>query len=272
LKKIEWDWRAILYIGVEHVLALTGILYLFFLSLPQALILVGMGLGWYLVRMLAITAGYHRCYAHEAFKCAKIVSVYFLAFGAASVQYAVKKWAAFHIYHHLYTDTDLDPTNIKRGFWWAHIVCWMTKLFEINFHDRNLAHLVGDPLVNFQNKWYRTIQFLVGLVLPVIVALPVFGFDWKAILGVVLIIFTSLAAQRHATGLVNSAGHMYGSRNLLPQESGTNNFWVNIVTLGECEQNTHHGDSRRFHNGSWYDPTGWFIWILYRFRLAWDLK
>lgn len=35
-------------------------------------------------------------------------------------------WCAIHRVHHKFTDTEKDPTNIKRGFIFAHIT-WFLK-------------------------------------------------------------------------------------------------------------------------------------------------
>ena len=31
------------------------------------------------------------------------------------------EWASSHRYHHLHTDTPLDPHSPYEGFWWSHM-------------------------------------------------------------------------------------------------------------------------------------------------------
>ena len=40
---------------------------------------------------------------------------------AASVQNSALAWSADHRLHHARTDSDSDPYDIRRGFWWAHV-------------------------------------------------------------------------------------------------------------------------------------------------------
>lgn len=83
---------------------------------------------YYNVSMLAISAGYHKCYAHLAFR-AKYGALHllFVAFGASVGMGSARLWAALHRCHHQFIDDpEKDPYSIKRGFLWAHWG-WMLK-------------------------------------------------------------------------------------------------------------------------------------------------
>jgi len=41
--------------------------------------------------------------------------------GAAAFQGSAKWWCRNHRAHHRYTDTDKDPYNARRGFFYAHM-------------------------------------------------------------------------------------------------------------------------------------------------------
>ena len=55
---------------------------------------------------LAITAGYHRLFAHRTYRASPPVRWAMLAFGAATFQNSALSWSADHRAHHADTDHD----------------------------------------------------------------------------------------------------------------------------------------------------------------------
>lgn len=74
-----------------------------------------------LFETLRVLVGYHRCFAHKAYDAHWILKLFWLCAGAAAVQGSARWWAYGHRAHHRYTDTEKDPYNSVRGFWYAHI-------------------------------------------------------------------------------------------------------------------------------------------------------
>ncbi|KAI1283696.1 Delta(9)-fatty-acid desaturase fat-7 [Halotydeus destructor] len=71
---------------------------------------------------LGMTAGAHRLWAHKSYK-AKFALKVFLALGHTFIillQNSVYVWARDHRVHHKWSDTDADPHNTQRGFFFAH--------------------------------------------------------------------------------------------------------------------------------------------------------
>lgn len=87
--------------------------------------------------LLAFTAGYHKCFSHNAFRPRyRIVHVYFAVFGASVGLGPIRWWAALHRAHHQFTDsTERDPYSIKRGFMWAHWGWLIRKPKSLAFYD-----------------------------------------------------------------------------------------------------------------------------------------
>ncbi|PYI08650.1 hypothetical protein BO78DRAFT_395520 [Aspergillus sclerotiicarbonarius CBS 121057] len=77
---------------------------------------------YYMITMLSITAGYHRLWSHRTYTAPPLLQVLLALFGAGAIQGSIKFWARNHRAHHRYTDTPLDPYNIKQGFFHAHIL------------------------------------------------------------------------------------------------------------------------------------------------------
>ena len=70
---------------------------------------------------LGITLSFHRQLSHRSFKTPKWLE-YALAYcGVLAVQGDPIEWVSSHRYHHLHTDTPLDPHSPYEGFWWSHM-------------------------------------------------------------------------------------------------------------------------------------------------------
>jgi stearoyl-CoA desaturase (delta-9 desaturase) len=58
----------------------------------------------------------------------------------------------------------------------------------------------------------------------------------------------------HATWLVNSATHMWGSRRFETRDDSRNNWWVALLTFGEGWHNNHHAHPTSARHGlAWYE-------------------
>ena len=62
----RFDWSNTLFIGLAHLLALAGVLYLAFVRFEWWT--VGLGFLWFAFCGLGITGGYHRLFAHPTYK------------------------------------------------------------------------------------------------------------------------------------------------------------------------------------------------------------
>src|SRR5690349_13613616 len=76
---------------------------------------------------LAISAGYHRLWAHRTYRAHWSVRSVLMIFGAMALQNSILAWSSGHRRHHLYVDDPLlDPYSARRGFWFSHIG-WMLR-------------------------------------------------------------------------------------------------------------------------------------------------
>lgn len=262
----EPNWMNIVFLSLVHLLGVCGVVYaIFHFSWPTIILAVI----FFCLRALGIT-GYHRYYTHRAYKCSRVVQVFYLLFGAASFQNSVMRWASDHRNHHRFTDTDQDPYGINRGFWNSHIG-WVLRVgHPIDFS--NVRDLERDALVAFQHRWYVPIGLVVGVVLPVLL-----GFLWGDLVGAFLIVSAlGLTLQYHATFSVNSFAHLIGTRPYLQNSSARNSWLVSVITFGEGGgHNRHHrypGDYRTGIRWWSFDPPKWFVWNLSKIGLTWDLR
>lgn len=213
---------------------------------------------------LSITGGYHRHFAHASYKASGLVRQLYLIFGACALQNSALNWASDHRNHHKYVDTDLDPYNAGRGFWWSH----MGWIFYETPEDRSFANvgdLLRDPWVRWQHRHHWKIALVVGLGIPTLIGAafgrPFGGFLWGGLIRAVFV--------HHMTFFINSLAHMWGAQPYSRTDTSKDSWWLAFLTNGEGYHNFHHRFPSDYRNGiHWYqwDPTKWLIWGLQAFK------
>src|SRR5579859_1140726 len=88
-------------------------------------------------------------------------------------------------------------------------------------------------------------------------------------------IFVRTVLGLHATWLVNSVTHMWGSRRFPTHDMSTNNWLVALLTFGEGWHNNHHAHPASARHG--LDPrqvdVSWLVIRgLQRLGLVWDVR
>ncbi|MHC4846210.1 MAG: acyl-CoA desaturase, partial [Planctomycetota bacterium] len=231
---------------------------------------VGFGFLWLHLGILAIGAGYHRRFAHGAYRARAPLRFLYLVFGAAAVQNSALKWSSDHRLHHSATDGDRDPYNIQKGFWWAHVGWVLHQDVEGTDSDR-VKDIASDPLVRWQERHYVKIALVMALLVPAAI-----GSLWGDALGAVLVAgFLRLVVQWHCTFSINSIAHLIGKQPYCTKTSARDSIWTALVSLGEGYHNFHHRFQTDYRNGvRWFhfDPTKWFVWTMSKLKLASDLR
>jgi stearoyl-CoA desaturase (delta-9 desaturase) len=267
MKKPQLDWTNTLFLAFTHLVGLFGVVYL--AAIHFSWWTVGLGVLWFGLCGLSITGGYHRLFAHPTYQARWPLRLFYLCFGAASAQNSALKWSADHRLHHSKTDRDGDPYNIKKGFWWAHIVWVLCKSDDKVLPP--VKDLEADPLIRFQHRYYVPLAILTGAVLPGLI-----GLAWGDPIGAVLIAgFLRLVVQWHATFSINSVAHWIGKQPYSTEGTARDSFITAIITLGEGYHNFHHKFQADYRNGiKWYhlDPTKWFVWTMSKIGVTWNLR
>lgn len=70
---------------------------------------------------IGITAGAHRLWAHKAYRARWPLRLILAIFQTLAFQNHIYEWVRDHRVHHKFTDTDADPHNSNRGFFFSHI-------------------------------------------------------------------------------------------------------------------------------------------------------
>ncbi|XP_011698207.1 PREDICTED: acyl-CoA Delta(11) desaturase-like [Wasmannia auropunctata] len=188
-----------------------------------------------------ITAGAHRLWTHRAYKAKWQLRIILIIFYASAGMNNIYDWVRDHRVHHKYTDTDADPHNSNRGFFYSHVGWLMMKKHpEVIRRGReiDMSDILADPIAAFSIKYFSIIKFIFAFLLPVI--LPVYGWNetWsRAFVSQIILRYPLIL---NFTWSVNSVAHIWGSKPYDTHINPTENLWVSLVTGGEGWHNYHH--------------------------------
>ncbi len=221
------------------------------------------------VTNLSITAGYHRLFSHKSYDAHTFVKIIYLLIGAAAFQGSALKWSSDHRRHHRHIDTDQDPYNIKKGFWYAHIG-WLFLKDSVDLTIK-AADLEKDKWVKLQDKYYIPIALLMGFVFPMLIG----GFFGSMLGGFAIAGGLRIFLTQQSTFLINSLCHTLGKQTFSKELSARDSWVVALLTHGEGYHSFHHKFQADYRNGIyWYqwDPTKWVIRVLKFLGLASKLR
>lgn len=232
---------------------------------------VWLGVTFFCLSGISITAGYHRLFSHRAYNANWFVKLFFLIFGAAAFQNSIIKWGSDHRLHHNQVDTPDDPYNINEGFFYAHMGWILLKESE-EVKEKYAKDFYRDPLVLWQHKYYLAISGFFGIILPTLLGGVLFdsylgGFALGAMAKVVVL--------HHCTFFINSLCHCVGTKPYTDTNTARDSWLMALFTFGEGYHNFHHYFQSDYRNGVlWYqfDPTKWLINLMEKLGMAWDLK
>jgi stearoyl-CoA desaturase (delta-9 desaturase) len=231
----------------------------------------------YLLRMFAITAFYHRYFAHKSFKTSRWLQFLFALIGASATQRGPLWWAAHHRQHHRHADKNNDPHSPRQGFIWSHMGWFLSR----KYFKADLS-LVPELLRFPELRWLDRYDIVVPVLLAVL--LYVTGevlAAWQPALNtsgwqlVVWGYFISTVVLIHATLLINSLAHRVGSRRYPTRDDSRNNFWLALLTLGEGWHNNHHYHAASARQGFYWweiDISFYLLWCLEKAGLIWDVR
>lgn len=266
------DWPRVLPFVAMH-LACFSIIFvgLSWFALAFALAL-------YVIRMFAITAFYHRYFAHKAFKTSRLGQFIFAVLGASAVQRGPLWWASHHRNHHAHSDEQIDAHSpYQHGFLWSHIGWFLSRANFSTQLDRvkELAHF---PELRFLDRFDIIIPIALGASIYALgealhIAAPALQtngpqlFVWGFIVSTVLLY--------HGTFCVNSLAHVWGKRRYATRDHSRNNAFIALITLGEGWHNNHHHFPGSAKQGFYWweiDFTYYGLRVLAALGIIWDLK
>jgi len=272
--RLEIVWRNVLVFVYLHIAAVYG----GYLMLTAAKwYTVAWAVWLHLYGGFGITGGAHRLWAHRSYKAKWPLRVIAAIAQTIAVQNDIFEWSRDHRVHHKFSETDADPHNARRGFFFAHVGWLLCKKHpEVKRRGAgvDVSDLLEDPVVVFQRKFYVPLVALFCFSLPALVPWYFWGESLKTAFFVASIFRYCLTLN--VTWLVNSAAHLWGNhpydKNINPAE----NISVAMLTWGEGWHNYHHTfpwDYKAAELGDYsLNLTTAGIDMFSRMGLAYDLK
>ncbi|HKQ99674.1 MAG TPA: fatty acid desaturase [Pyrinomonadaceae bacterium] len=257
------NWVTAVFMVLFHVGALGALL--FFWSWKA--LVVALVLNW-IAGGVGIGMGYHRLLTHRGYKVPKAVEYFLTLCGTLALEAGPISWVATHRIHHSHTDIEGDPHTPRDGGWWAHMG-WILTGTAQKHGDEVLERYAPDLTRDRFHVWLNTFYWVPMIGLGIL--LLIFG-GWPMLMWG---IFLRVTAGLHATWLVNSATHMWGSRRFATTDDSRNSWWVALLTFGEGWHNNHHAHPTSARHGlAWYeiDVNWWGIRTLQLLGLAKSIK
>jgi len=272
-RKIQLVWRNIILFAYLHIASLYGA-YLMFAS---ASVYTGIfAFILYQIGGLGITAGAHRLWAHKSYKARWPLRMFLTFANTLAFQDAVVDWARDHRVHHKYSETDADPHNATRGFFFSHVGWLLCKKHpEVKRRGKNIdmSDLYADPILYYQKKYYLTLMPIICFVLPTTIPMICWNESFVNAFTINLLRYTWTL---NATWLVNSAAHMFGHKPYDKYINPSENRTVAVLAMGEGWHNYHHTfpwDYKTAELGKYsFNFTLAFIDLMAKIGQAYDLK
>jgi len=237
----EINWVTSLFMGLFHAGAVAALFFFTWKALLVAVLL------WWISGSLGIGMCYHRLLTHRGYKTPKWVEYCLTVCATLALEGGPIFWVATHRIHHKFSDKEGDPHSPRDGKWWSHMG-WILIGKSMHHDATTLAHYVPDLAKDRFHVWITKYHYfpmiVLGLALLAIGGLPflLWGIFLRTVLGL------------HATWLVNSATHLWGSRRFATRDTSTNNWVVALLTFGEGWHNNHHAYPTSARHGlKWYE-------------------
>jgi stearoyl-CoA desaturase (delta-9 desaturase) len=257
------NWTTTTFMTIFHLGTIAALFMFSWKALAVTVVL------WWVAGSLGVGMGFHRLLTHRGYKVPKWVEYFLTLCGVLSLEGGQIDWVVTHRIHHAHTEQPgVDPHTPRDGKWWAHMGWILRGTAQQHGDDvmrRYAPDLMRDRFHVLVNQVYWIPLVVLGIVL--------FAFGgWSMLFWG---IFLRVTVNLHATWLVNSATHLWGSRRFETTDDSTNLWWVALLTFGEGWHNNHHAHPRAARHGlAWYeiDLNWWGIRALQLLGLARDIK
>jgi len=253
-------WRQNLPFWLVHAVALAGAIVVGWSWQAFAWLA-----GSYAVRMFAITAGYHRYFAHRTFKTSRAFQLVLAVLAMTAAQQGPLWWAAHHRDHHLNSDRKEDlHSPVHEGFWWSHLG-WILSARHKPTDYARIKDFAKYPELRFLNDHDLLFAVATGVVTWLVGGWT--GLVWGFMVSVVVV--------WHVTFCINSVAHVFGRRRYATDDASRNNALLGVLAFGEGWHNNHHHYQRTARQGFFWweiDVTYYVLKLLEMVRIVWNVE
>lgn len=223
-----------------------------------------------------VTAGVHRLWCHKAYKARTGFKICLALCYSMAGQNTIYDWVRDHRLHHKCSDTEADPHNAKKGFWYSHVT-WLfyekNSITKEKGRSINMKDILEDDVVIWHTKYFNTLKILFCFIIPTLLHRYVCTETWTV--AILAQVFVRYCMSLNFTWLVNSAAHIWGTRpynkNILPAQ----NLLVSLLAIGEGWHNYHHMfpyDYKADELGNKLNITTFFLNLASKFGWIYDLR
>lgn len=256
-------WPNTIWMIIFHLGAVAALFYWSWRGLIVAAVLA------WVAQSLGVGMCYHRLLTHRGYRVPKGFEYFMEVCATLSLEGGPINWVATHRLHHAHSDErGRDPHTPNDGRWWSHmgwILSGTAQQHSQEVLERYAPDLMKDRFTVALNRVYFVPLILLGIILVLVGGWPLLFWG----------VFFRVTVGLHATWLVNSATHLWGSRRFATEDNSRNSWWVALLTWGEGWHNNHHAYPTSARHGlAWYevDFNWWGISVLKLMRLAKGIK
>lgn len=217
-----------------------------------------------LVRGYTTTVAYHRYFAHRSFKTSRPFQFLLALLCCTNLQRGPLWWAAIHRHHHRHSDEPGDAHSpVQGGFIWGYFGWMFLTLEQPDWCS--VRDLRRYPELVWLEKWW-----LLPPLLMVAACWLVGG--WAT---VCLCFCMTAVTSLHGASVVNTLGHLVGSRRYATQDQSRNSFVLAVLSLGDGWHNNHHHYPHAARAGFlWWeiDSSYQLVRVLALLGLVWDVR
>ncbi|XP_030756055.1 stearoyl-CoA desaturase 5-like [Sitophilus oryzae] len=235
--KLEIMWTNVIIYVILHSLFLYGLYLIFTGQVGWKAVVFNIVYAFFAIN--GVTAGAHRLWTHRSYKANLPLRIFLMLWQSAALQNDIYIWARDHRVHHKYTETNADPHNASRGFFFSHVgwlLCKKHKDVIEKGKTIDMSDVLADPVVQFQRRHYRKLIFLGTLVVPMLVSCYLGETVWISF----VMAITKYIFSVNGTWCINSVAHMFGSKPYNKHIKAVENLTLGIIGLGEGWHNFHH--------------------------------
>jgi stearoyl-CoA desaturase (delta-9 desaturase) len=231
-------WRNVAAFAVLHTFSAFGLYHMLAVAHWRT---VFWSVFLWVVGGVGITAGPHRLWAHKSYKARAPLRAILVTMNLVSFQNSIIEWVRDHFAHHKWSDTDADPHNINRGFFFAHMGWLLSKkhpMVREMGKKLDMSDLYADPLLFYQHKFYLPLTIIMCFLVPT--AVPMLYWGESAWVSFCLAAAFRYCFTLHATWFINSAAHTFGYRPYDISIAPTESLITTLTAFGEGGHNYHH--------------------------------
>jgi len=271
-EKLIIVWKNVVFWSAFHLACLYAFLVVFpGVSKNEPAILALLTV-MHLIFSLGVTAGVHRLWSHRSYKAHPLLQFFLLVVFSGQGQHSVFHWARDHRLHHKKSDTNADPHNINRGFFFSHIGWLMVKKNRATLEEMkkiDISDLKKSFMLRMQHKYYLLWFLSCAIILPIVISHNLCGFSLSSSIWVCVVL--RLFFAYHSTWAINSCNHSFGwqpfDRFIPPRK----NIFTALLASGEGYHNFHHtfpNDYSTSEYGAMVNFTKFFIDLAAKFGLV----